>query len=217
MAHWVETYPHTVYASVLLKDNKITNWKIGERRWLHHMDMTRRVKHPFSLDDYADETVESKAWEVNNSEEHSRVFEVLAKEWFKQWKIHEDYEGSPAYKEPVNYWDKARVLLPKSNCLKRQYACVIVMNGHIISSGYNKSLTGCTTCAREDIAHNVGDYAECRSIHAEQMSMIKARENSLEGAELYLVCAEDADPTPCGNCQRMLDWAGVKQVKEVVE
>jgi len=115
----------------------------------------------------------------------------------------------------INYWDEARKLLPLSNCLKRQYACVIVMGGRIISKGWNESLKPCTTCARMDIEHNVGDYAECRAVHAEAMALVKARENSLHGAELYLACADEVDPIPCPTCQKLLDWAGVKQVKEV--
>jgi len=114
-----------------------------------------------------------------------------------------------------NYWNAARLLLPHSNCLKRQYACVIVKGGYIISKGYNTSLVACTTCARMDIEHNIGDYAECQSVHAEQAALIKARENSLQGAELYLVCADEVDPIPCPTCQKLLDWSGVKQVKEV--
>lgn len=214
MAHWVETYPHTVYASVLLKDGKITNWKIGQRRWEHNMDMTRMFKLPFNLADYEGETVESTSWEVNNDKEHNEVFESLAREWMKQWEVHEECNGNPPYREPMNFWDEARTLLPKSNCLKRHYACVIVSGGRIIATGYNTSLTGCTTCAREGIEHNTGDYAECKSIHAEQMGLINADRTLLKGAELYLVCAEDVNPSPCGNCQRMLDWIGVRVMRE---
>jgi len=97
MEHWVETYPHTVYASVLLKDNKITNWKIGERKWTHNMDMTRMFKLPFNMDDYKGETVESTAFEVNNSEEHNKAFSELAREWFRQWELHEEYQGQSIY------------------------------------------------------------------------------------------------------------------------
>jgi hypothetical protein len=31
MGHW--DLPYTIYASVLLLDNKIINWKIGQRGW----------------------------------------------------------------------------------------------------------------------------------------------------------------------------------------
>ena len=115
----------------------------------------------------------------------------------------------------INYFDEARKLLPLSNCLKRHYACVIVSEGNIIAKGWNESPEACTTCARLDIEHNTGSYEDCPAIHAEAMAMIKARENSLEGAELYLVCADEVDPIPCPTCQKLLDWAGVKQMREV--
>ena len=115
----------------------------------------------------------------------------------------------------TSYWDLARTLLSNSNCLKRQYACVIVSDGRIIATGYNKSLEGCTVCAREGIEHNVGDYTECRSVHAEQMGLINAPQNLLKGAELYLVCADEVDPIPCPTCAKLLKWAGVKLMREV--
>ncbi|SPF51181.1 CMP/dCMP deaminase (fragment) [Candidatus Desulfosporosinus infrequens] len=114
----------------------------------------------------------------------------------------------------MNYFDEARKLLPCSNCLKRRYACVIVLHGQIISKGWNTSPTTCVTCSRLDIEHNVGDYAECSSVHAEQMALINARE-SLEGAELYLVCADEVDPIPCPTCAKLMDFYGVKLVREV--
>lgn len=211
MTHWVDTYPHTIYASVLLRDNKIINWKIGQRKWLDHMDMTRRMKLPYTKSDYDGETVESKVWEVNDDHEHSQVFEVLAKEWFKNWDIHEKHEGSPAHNGRPNYFDIARLLLPHSNCLKRHYACVIVKDGRVISKGWNQSLTGCTTCHRDGIPHNTGDYSECSSVHAEAMALLNA---NTPDAELYLVCDKEENPTPCPACQKMLNWCGVTQRRE---
>ena len=115
----------------------------------------------------------------------------------------------------MNYFDIARTLLPLSNCLKRQYACVITNYGVIIATGHNGSPKGCTTCARMDIAHNTGDYVECQSVHAESSALISARKKLLQGAEIYLVCSDEVDPIPCPTCQKLLDWAGVKQVREV--
>lgn len=94
MPHWVETYPHTIWANVVLKDNKIVNWSVGERKWEHHFSMTRYFKVPFNFDDYKDEIVQNLSWEVQNDKEHNDVFEILAPEWFRQWEIHEDFKGS---------------------------------------------------------------------------------------------------------------------------
>lgn len=119
----------------------------------------------------------------------------------------------------MNYFDEAREYLPSSNCLRRHYACVLVnREGHIVSVGYNNSRIECKTCARENIPHNAGNYAECPAIHAEVMALmgpgLDHSINALQGYKLYLVCDKDDNPTPCPHCQKLLDWAGVEVVKE---
>ena len=116
--------------------------------------------------------------------------------------------------EESNHFDKARELLPLSNCLKRHHACVIVKGGLVIAKGYNESPEACITCARMDIEHNAGSYDDCAAVHAEVSALIKAKVD-LGGAELYLVCSDEVDPIPCPACQKLLDWTGVKQVREV--
>ena len=210
MAHWTDIYPHKVYASVLLLDGKIEGWKVGNPPKTEPLDF----KAYWKRDRLADYRAEFIGFTVNNDKEHDDAFRKLSPEWFKQWELADDLHGSPPYTVPVNYWDIARLLLPYSNCLKRHYACVIVKDGHIIAGGWNESHTACTVCSREGIESNAGDYAECKSVHAEQMALITARENSLAGAELYLVCDRDADHFPCPICARMLAWAGVKVKRE---
>lgn len=111
---------------------------------------------------------------------------------------------------PSDPYAEARALFPQSNCLRRQYACVIVKNGVTISVGWNNAPTPCKVCAREQCEHNTGDYAECRSVHAEQMALIDAVGDELKGAVLYLVCNQDDNPEPCPICRRMMEFAGVE-------
>lgn len=33
MKGWLETYPHKIYASVLILDGKVVDYKIGENYW----------------------------------------------------------------------------------------------------------------------------------------------------------------------------------------
>lgn len=92
---WFDEYPHTLYASVLLNpSNKIENWKVGNRKWNHVFDMTWMFPLPDNIDLYK---VETTSWEVNNSEEHEKVFTTLAKEWFKQWEYEENKMGFDPY------------------------------------------------------------------------------------------------------------------------
>ena len=116
----------------------------------------------------------------------------------------------------LNYWQEARKYLYKSNCLRRKYATIIVSkDGWVIGAGVNKAKIPCTTCARENIEHNTGDYSECHSVHAEQAAMLQAGKDKLKGSTLYLVCSEDDNPTPCPICQRLMDYCGVELRREV--
>jgi len=94
MAHWVDTYPHKVYASVLLLDGKIYNYKIGQNYWEHPGEVKMRITDFHKIDRM---TVEHTYFEVNNDQEHRDAFAVLAVNWFKNWEIHEDHVGSGCY------------------------------------------------------------------------------------------------------------------------
>lgn len=110
----------------------------------------------------------------------------------------------------INYWDKARELLPNSNCLRRSYAAIIVSEwGETIGAGYNESIEGCKICAREGKEHNSGNYTEGCSIHAEQMALLMADIRDLNRSTLYLVCNEEKKPVPCPTCEILLDYCGV--------
>ncbi|UUV46038.1 hypothetical protein [Bacillus phage vB_BanS-Thrax3] len=115
MAHWVDTYPHDVYASVLLLDGKIYNWKIGNRYW----ESPFHVKMRYADFDKIDRMeVHHTSFTVNNSTEHSYAFEVLSRKWFKQWDIHEDRLGAPPYDENVKmhlYEIKVTHVAPKDH------------------------------------------------------------------------------------------------------
>jgi len=110
----------------------------------------------------------------------------------------------------LNYWDKARQLLPKSNCIKG-HACIIVNSARIIvSSGYAAGPVTCSPCTRLDVEHNSGDYSECNTIHAEQMAIMRGQfSNLIKGTQMYLVNHLGEPSTPCPTCQKMMDYCGV--------
>lgn len=84
MKHWIETYPHKIYASVLILDDKVMDYKIGERKWEHIYDVTLRGQ--IEIKDLDRCKVKNTCWEVNNINEHGIVFNVLAKEWIEEQK-----------------------------------------------------------------------------------------------------------------------------------
>lgn len=94
MAHWADTYPHKVYASVLLLDGKIYNYKIGDSYWEHPTEAKMRYSDFKNIDRMR---VEHTFFEVNNDAEHNAAFEVLATDWFKQWAVHENHVGARCY------------------------------------------------------------------------------------------------------------------------
>jgi len=95
MPHWLDVYPHALYASVIIKNNKIKVWKVGDRK----------LSEKYLVDDLIEQHPEygyhEKKWLVNDSNEHQDVFEKLAPEWFLQWPHADDYVGFPAYSDPT--------------------------------------------------------------------------------------------------------------------
>lgn len=93
MAHWCDTYPHIIMASVILKDNKIKLWKVGQNPLKDKYNIDALIKsHP-------EYSYQEKEWTVFNDLGHNKVFDEHSKNWFKQWKLHEDYVGEGPFEE----------------------------------------------------------------------------------------------------------------------
>ncbi len=93
MSHWCDTFPHEIYASVILKDNKIKMWKVAAATLSRDYDITKTIQeHP----EYAYEEV---TFTANNHEEHSNIFCKDSVEWLSQWKLHEEFEGISPFDE----------------------------------------------------------------------------------------------------------------------
>ncbi|GAA4879488.1 hypothetical protein GCM10023310_69570 [Paenibacillus vulneris] len=107
MAHWIDEYPHELHANVLLLDNKIECWKVGDTkadegywpfksRW--KVDRMKTINMgSYDVMGLGDYKVETKTWTVNNRQEHNDVFTLHSKEWFKQWEHADDYKLGRAY------------------------------------------------------------------------------------------------------------------------
>lgn len=116
----------------------------------------------------------------------------------------------------------ARVVSQQSNCIRRQYGCVIVKNNQIVSIGYNAAPEGEYSCyhkgfcTRGNEPHNSGYYDNCKSVHAEQAALIQTNPEKLKGATLYLAGYEDEkeikNVEPCPICMRMIKFAGISDI-----
>lgn len=106
------------------------------------------------------------------------------------------------------------VVKTRSTCLRRQVGAILVVDKHIISTGYNGPPTGLahceeTVCLREQLGIPSGERPElCRGVHAEQNAIIQAALHgvSTKGATLYV------SASPCVICAKMLINAGVKRI-----
>lgn len=81
MNSWLETYPHKVYASVLLLDGKVVDYKIGKNYWKSPFYVSLRGQ--ITLDELKRCKTKYRFWEVNSDKEHNEVFNTLGKAWIE--------------------------------------------------------------------------------------------------------------------------------------
>lgn len=111
--------------------------------------------------------------------------------------------------------ERLEELVDKGNCLRRNYACVIAKNSKLYT-GYTHSIVGCKHCLRCKLNIPSGErYELCQSIHAEQMALLNAGQNS-KGATLYLIGKEKGKimsyPQPCLICAKLILYAGISKI-----
>lgn len=93
---WDEEYPYNLNASVLLLDDEIYNWKIGNQIW-EHPSCVKMLYDDMKLIKEGRFKVENKSFVINSSEEHQEVFEKKAFDWFKNWKVSDKHIGAKCY------------------------------------------------------------------------------------------------------------------------
>lgn len=104
----------------------------------------------------------------------------------------------------------ANVIAKRSTCLRRHVGALLVLDGNIISTGYNGPPVGiehCITCARDGIPS--GQRSElCRAAHAEQNAINFAAKhgNAVAGSTMYTT------HYPCSWCAKSILNAGVIEV-----
>ena len=105
----------------------------------------------------------------------------------------------------------ASIVASRATCDRLWVGCVIVVNGEIISTGYNGAPSGMDEC--DQVGHLLVEGEDgkphcVRTIHAEMNSLIqiKNKVRNLEGATAYI------NATPCQICLcELLKW-GVKRI-----
>lgn len=128
--------------------------------------------------------------------------------------------------DKINYYlDIAETVVERGTCLRRNFGAIIVKNDEIISTGYvgaprgRKNCCDLGYCMREKLNVPRGErYELCRSVHAEQNTIISASRRDMIDSTLYLVGINYKDKTyvenanPCALCKRMIINSGIKEI-----
>ena len=116
-------------------------------------------------------------------------------------------------------WDEyflriTREVAQRSTCLRRQVGALLVMDKHILTTGYNGAPSGLQHCLeigclREQLKVSPGERHElCRGLHAEMNALLQAANYGIKisGATLY------STTYPCSLCAKMLINAGITRI-----
>jgi len=132
-------------------------------------------------------------------------------------------EGRPSKEE--NFLDIAAMVAERSPCFNRaQWGAIIVVDGVIVSTGYNGSPRGCINCGEKIPClknmfnePRLTSYNYCVAVHAEVNAIINAarKGTSVLGGTLYLSPSyqyTEKGSIPCFECQRLIINAGLSGV-----
>lgn len=104
------------------------------------------------------------------------------------------------------YMEIAEVVSKRSTCLRKRVGAIIVMDGRIISSGYNGYPSGLKNCIDLD---KCPEGPGCSNVvHAEANAILFAAKYglSVEGATMY------CNLSPCVQCAKMIINSGIKEL-----
>lgn len=126
-------------------------------------------------------------------------------------------------------WDEyflniARAVSARATCIRRRYGAVITRDNTIVSTGYNGAPRGMKDClevgkcTRTEMQIPHGErYELCHSVHAEANAIIRASQEELNGAVIYISGSEgdtgaECLSEPCMMCKRMILNANIAKV-----
>jgi dCMP deaminase len=115
-----------------------------------------------------------------------------------------------------NFFLKTAYLLgQQSKCVSKQVGAVIVLDGRIVSTGYNGTPKGYKNCNEQfpnydpkidREAHH--EWSKIHEIHAEVNAIAFAARNDIgiEGSDIYTILQ------PCDECLKIIIAAGIKKI-----
>ncbi len=112
------------------------------------------------------------------------------------------------------FMEMAKLAATRSTCMRRKVGAVIVIDKHVLSTGYNGAPRGVSHCEEKGclrISMNVPSgtrHELCRGVHAEQNAVAQAAYFgiSVKGATIYTTTF------PCSLCAKILINSGIKEI-----
>ncbi len=101
----------------------------------------------------------------------------------------------------------ARIIATRSTCDRLHAGAVLVIEGRIVSTGYNGSPPGLEHC--DDVGHLMEEGHCVRTVHGEHNALLQAAVlggSSTKGSTMYTVYA------PCIHCAKYIVTAGITRV-----
>lgn len=100
----------------------------------------------------------------------------------------------------------AEQVATRSTCDRKHVGAVIVKDKHILSTGYNGSISGMPHC--DEVGHMMENGHCVATIHAEANAILQAAKQgtAIDGADIYITAS------PCWNCFKLLANAGIKRI-----
>lgn len=104
-----------------------------------------------------------------------------------------------------------------SKCEKVKVGCLLVNNGHIITTGVNGTPKGNTNCCDvfdrendlDNLMSNHSEWSLKHEIHAEMNAILFATKNGIQiPVNSILYCTHE----PCDNCLKHITSLGIKEV-----
>lgn len=116
--------------------------------------------------------------------------------------IYEDYSS----RKLKYYMVIADAVSTGATCDRAHVGAVIVLDGHIVATGYNGSAPKLPHC--DEVGHDMENEHCVRTIHAEENAIIQAasRGAGIKGADCFCTLL------PCFRCARRLYTAGIRRI-----
>lgn len=123
-------------------------------------------------------------------------------------------DSKPRISKDTYFMNIAKAVAARSTCLRRQVGAIIVVDGRIVSTGYNGAPKGARHCLdmgclRDELKIPSGtQHSICRAVHGEENAIIQCAVHGVSPVGGTLYCTH----APCVMCIKTVVNAGIKRI-----